>query len=43
LDVRLFALTNAAQFSQAAKERAERYGISLISREELPHWPRHLL
>jgi HJR/Mrr/RecB family endonuclease len=42
-DVRLFALTNAAQFSQAAQERAERYGISLISRQELPHWPRHLL
>jgi HJR/Mrr/RecB family endonuclease len=43
VDVRLFALTNAAQFSQAAKERAERHGISLIGREELPHWPRHLL
>jgi hypothetical protein len=43
LDVRLFALTNAAQFSRAAQERAERHGISLINREELPHWPRHLL
>jgi SNF2 family DNA or RNA helicase len=42
-DVRLFALTNAVEFSRAAHDRAERYGIALISRKELPHWPRHLL
>jgi hypothetical protein len=42
-DIRLYALTNAPQFSRVAQERAERYGIALISRNELPHWPRHLL
>jgi HJR/Mrr/RecB family endonuclease len=42
-DVRLFALTNAVEFSRAAHDRAERHGIALISRSELPHWPRQLL
>jgi HJR/Mrr/RecB family endonuclease len=40
---RLFVLTNADRFSRSAKERAEKHGIELISRSELPHWPRHLL
>jgi hypothetical protein len=40
---RLFVLTNADKFSRSAQERAEKYGISLIGRNELPHWPRQLL
>jgi HJR/Mrr/RecB family endonuclease len=39
---RLFALTNAERFSKLARERAKEHGIVLISRKELPHWPRHL-
>jgi HJR/Mrr/RecB family endonuclease len=40
---RLFALTNAERFSRLAQERAREHGIVLISRKELPHWPRHLI
>ena len=40
---RLFVLTNARQFSRTAHERAERHGITLIGRNELPHWPQQLL
>jgi HJR/Mrr/RecB family endonuclease len=40
---RLFVLTNAEKFSRSAQERAEKHGISLIDRNELPHWPRQLL
>jgi HJR/Mrr/RecB family endonuclease len=39
---RLFALTNARRFSRSARERAEKHGIELIDRSELPHWPRQL-
>ena len=40
---RLFVLTNAERFSRSAHDRAEKYGIELISRSELTHWPRQLL
>jgi len=40
---RLFALTNAERFSEPARERAERHGIILIDRAELPAWPKQLL
>jgi hypothetical protein len=40
---RLFVLTNAETFSRPARERAEKYGVALIGRSELPHWPRQLL
>ena len=40
---RLFVLSNAEKFARAAHERAEKYGVALISRKELPHWPRQLL
>jgi HJR/Mrr/RecB family endonuclease len=40
---RLFVLTNAERFSRSAQERAGKYGIVLIGRNELPHWPRHLV
>jgi hypothetical protein len=40
---RLFVLTNAKQFSRTASERAEKYGIVLVSRNELAQWPRQLL
>ena len=40
---RLFVLTNAERFSRSAKERAEKHGVELIGRSELPHWPRQLL
>jgi len=39
---RLFALTNAERFSRRAQERAEKHGITLISRGDLPYWPRQL-
>jgi HJR/Mrr/RecB family endonuclease len=39
---RLFVLTNASRFSQSARERAERHGIELIGRSDLPLWPRQL-
>jgi HJR/Mrr/RecB family endonuclease len=39
---RLFVLTNASRFSQPARERAEKYGIELIDRSNLPEWPRQL-
>ncbi len=39
----MFVLSNAERFSRAARERAEKYGIELVSRSELPHWPRQLL
>jgi HJR/Mrr/RecB family endonuclease len=40
---RLFALTNAERFTRAAQERAKAHGVILISRRELPDWPRHLI
>jgi HJR/Mrr/RecB family endonuclease/superfamily II DNA or RNA helicase len=40
---RLFALTNAERFSEAARERAKQHGIMLISRAELAAWPNQLL
>ncbi len=40
---RLFVLSNAGKFARATQERAERYGIGLIGRSELPYWPRQLL
>jgi hypothetical protein len=40
---RLFALTNAEKFSRSAVERAERHGVVLVGRDELPYWPRQLL
>ena len=40
---RLFVLSNAERFARTAQERAERYGIGLIGRSELPYWPRQLL
>lgn len=40
---RLFALTNASQFSRTAQDRAQRYGIRLIARDELRFWPHHLV
>jgi HJR/Mrr/RecB family endonuclease len=40
---RMFVLTNAAKFSRTAHERAEKYGIELINRSDLPHWPQQLL
>jgi superfamily II DNA or RNA helicase len=40
---RLFVLTNAVRFSRSAFDRAEKYGIELIGRSALPHWPRQLL
>ena len=39
----MFVLSNAERFFGAARERAEKYGIELVSRSELPHWPRQLL
>jgi hypothetical protein len=39
----LFVLTNAERFSRSATERAEQHGIFLVSRSELPDWPRQLL
>jgi len=40
---RLFALTNAEKFTRAAEERAKKHGIVLVSRRELPLWPRPLI
>ena len=40
---RLFVLTNAERFSRSAFDRAEKHGVELIGRSELPHWPRQLL
>src|SRR5216683_1888446 len=40
---RLFVLTNAGRFSRSTLERAEKHGIGLVGRNELPHWPRQLL
>jgi hypothetical protein len=40
---RLFVLTNAGRFSRSTLERAEKHGIELVGRNELPHWPRQLL
>jgi HJR/Mrr/RecB family endonuclease len=40
---RLIVLSNAERFSQAARDSAQRYGIDLISRQELPDWPRQLM
>jgi superfamily II DNA or RNA helicase len=40
---RLFVLTNAEGFARSARERAEKYGIRLVGRAELPFWPRQLL
>jgi HJR/Mrr/RecB family endonuclease len=40
---RLFVLSNAEKCSRPAQERAERHGIGLIGRSELPYWPRQLL
>jgi hypothetical protein len=40
---RLFVLTNAGRFSRSTLERAEKHGIELIGRKELPYWPRQLL
>jgi HJR/Mrr/RecB family endonuclease len=39
---RLFVLTNASRFSRPARDRAEKYGIELIDRRDLPQWPRQL-
>jgi HJR/Mrr/RecB family endonuclease len=39
---RMFVLSNAERFARAAQERAEKYGVSLIGRKELPDWPRQL-
>lgn len=39
---RLFVLTNAQRFSQGAEERAQRFGVELISRQALAVWPRQL-
>lgn len=39
---RLLVLTNARRFSRSARERAEKYGIELIGRSDLPQWPRQL-
>jgi HJR/Mrr/RecB family endonuclease len=38
----LFVLTNANRFSRSARDRADKYGIQLISRSELSRWPRQL-
>jgi HJR/Mrr/RecB family endonuclease len=43
VSARLFVLSNAEKFSRATWERAEKYGIGLIGRSELPYWPRQLL
>jgi hypothetical protein len=40
---RLFVLTNAGKFARTTQERADKHGVSLIGRSELPHWPRQLL
>jgi HJR/Mrr/RecB family endonuclease len=40
---RLFVLTNAEKFTRAAQEGAEKHGIVLIGRAELPRWPVQLL
>jgi HJR/Mrr/RecB family endonuclease len=40
---RLFVLTNAERFSEVARERAEKHGVFLINRHELPAWPSQLL
>jgi HJR/Mrr/RecB family endonuclease len=40
---RLIVLTNAMRFSRSAYERAEKHGIELVDRSELPNWPRQLL
>jgi hypothetical protein len=40
---RLIALSNAERFSQAALDRAQRFGIDLIARQDLSNWPRQLM
>jgi hypothetical protein len=40
---KLFALTNAEHFSEPARTRAQKHGIFLIGRAELPLWPQQLL
>jgi HJR/Mrr/RecB family endonuclease len=40
---KLFVLTNADRFSRTAHDRAEKYGIRLIDRNQLVHWPQQLI
>jgi hypothetical protein len=40
---RQFVLTNANRFSRSAIERADRYGIDLVGRDELSAWQKQLL
>jgi SNF2 family DNA or RNA helicase len=40
---RLIVLSNAERYSQAAQERAQRFGIDLIARSDLANWPRQLM
>jgi hypothetical protein len=40
---RLFVLTNAERFSRITCERAQKHGVLLIGRADLPLWPRQLL
>ena len=37
-NLKLVALTNAAQFNETAKQLARRYGVILVARENLLDW-----
>jgi SNF2 family DNA or RNA helicase len=39
---RLFALTNGSGFTPNAEERARKFGVVLIDRNEIVRWPKHL-